>query len=236
MSAPVVMLAPGVARVPTMGDFINSFAFLEDDGQVTLVDCGVKRAPRTIVAALAHLGKSTSDVTRIILTHAHADHAGGARAMLESTGVAGVAIHEDDVEYVVSGRSAPSDQSSTAGRMMSRMPGQTFDPFQVTTVLHDLDVIDVAGGMRVLHTPGHTPGHISLVHERSGVLITGDALFNPFARIQWPMGTTCSSPAQNKQSAQALGDVECALAAFTHGPEIRDRPQEAIRAFLARKS
>jgi glyoxylase-like metal-dependent hydrolase (beta-lactamase superfamily II) len=221
-----------VARIPTMGDFINSFAFLEDDGQVTLVDCGLKRAPRAIVAALEHLGKHPRDVTRIILTHAHADHAGGAREMLESTGVPGVDIHVDDAAYVAAGVSPPTDQTTTAGRLMSRLPGLTFDPFQVSTELHDGDVIDVAGGLRVIHTPGHTPGHISLLHERSEVLITGDALFNPFSRIRWPMATACTSVRQNKESARILGDLDYRLAAFTHGPEIRDNPREAIRRFL----
>ena len=67
MAAPVVLLAPGVYRIPTMGDFINSFAFVDPDGQVTLVDCGITRAPRRIVEALAGMGRHPSDVTRILL-------------------------------------------------------------------------------------------------------------------------------------------------------------------------
>ena len=85
MGNPAVVLAPGVVRIPTLGDFINSFAFTDSDGSVTLVDCGLKRAPARIVAGLAHIGKHPYDVTRIILTHAHPDHAGGARAMLNAT-------------------------------------------------------------------------------------------------------------------------------------------------------
>jgi glyoxylase-like metal-dependent hydrolase (beta-lactamase superfamily II) len=235
MSAPVVPLAPGVVRIPTMGDFINSFAFLDDDGQVTLVDCGVSKAPATIVAALEHLGKHPADVTRIILTHAHSDHAGGAKEMLDATGVDGVAIHEADVEFVLAGQSPPFDMGSTAGRLMSRLPGSTFAPFQVSTPLHDGDLIDVGGGLRVVHTPGHTPGHISLLHERTGVLITGDALFNPFSRMQWPMAPTCTSPSQNRISAALLADLDYLVAAFTHGVEIRVNAREAIRSFLTRK-
>ena len=235
MSNPVVQLAPGVVRIPTMGDFINSFAFLDDDGQITLVDCGVKKAPAKIVAALEHLGKRTADVTRIILTHAHADHAGGAKEMLDSTGVLGVDIHEADVEYVTAGQSAPSDSSTSGGRLFSRLPAMTFHPFQVSTALHDGDVIDVGGGLRIVHTPGHTPGHISLLHERTGVLITGDALFNPFSRMSWPFGPTCTSAAQNRESAALLADLDYLVAAFTHGTEIRVNAREAIRSFLTRK-
>jgi glyoxylase-like metal-dependent hydrolase (beta-lactamase superfamily II) len=235
MSHPIVMLAPGVFRIPTMRDFINSFAFVDDDGQVTLVDCGLKTAPPRIVAGLAAIGKSPSDVTRIVLTHAHMDHAGGARQMLSATAVPGVEVHEADVEFVRSGHNAPTAQS-TAGRMMTRLPGGTFDTVPVVTELTDGQVIGVAGGVRVVHTPGHTPGHVSLLHESSGVLITGDAIFNMAWGMSWPMSFVCTSFGQNKLSAHVLGELEYDVAAFTHGPEIRDHAREAVRGFLRRKS
>jgi glyoxylase-like metal-dependent hydrolase (beta-lactamase superfamily II) len=85
--SPAVQLAPGVWRIPTIGRAaVNSFAFVEDDGSVTLVDCGVKKAPARIVAGLAAIGKTPADVTRIGLTHADADHAGGAAEMARRTG------------------------------------------------------------------------------------------------------------------------------------------------------
>lgn len=235
MSEPAVLLAPGVFRIPTFGAFINSFAFVDDDGQVTLVDCGLKRAPAKIVTGLAAIGKRPSDVTRIVLTHAHMDHAGGARAMLAATEVPGVEVHEADVEFVRGGHNAPNAQS-TAGRMMTRMPGGTFDAVPVVTELAHGQVIEVAGGVRVVHTPGHTPGHISLLHESSGVLITGDAIFNMAWGMRWPMSFICTSFSQNKLSAHVLGELEYDVAAFTHGPEIREDAREAVRGFLRRKA
>ncbi len=233
MPAPIVLLAPGVYRIPTMGDYINSFAFLDDDGQVTLVDCGLKRAPGRIVAALAGIGRHPSDVTRILLTHAHGDHAGGARAMVAETTADGVDVHADDAGYVREGRSAPA-ADSTAGRLLGRGPMSSFDAVPVLTELVDGQVVDVAGGLRIVHTPGHTPGHVSLLHEASGVLITGDAIFNMAARMRWPVATLCTSARQNRQSAHVLGELDYSLAAFTHGPEIRDNAREAIRGFLRR--
>ncbi len=231
---PVIPLAPGVFRIPTLGDFINSFAFVDDDGQVTLVDCGLSRAPRRIVDALALLGRRPADVTRIILTHAHGDHAGGAQAMVARTGVDGVAAHVDDVAYLTGGRNAPTS-GSTMGRLLSRSPSSRFGPVEVGEPLTDGQVLDVAGGLRVVHTPGHTPGHVSLIHEDSGVLITGDAIFNMASRMRWPMAAVCTSARQNQQSAQVLGDLDYRVAAFTHGPEIRDGAREAVRGFLRRR-
>jgi glyoxylase-like metal-dependent hydrolase (beta-lactamase superfamily II) len=235
MGRPVVTLAPGVYRIPTFGDYMNTFVFVDDDDQVTLVDTGLKRAPSRIVAGLGALGRHPRDVTRILLTHAHFDHAGGAAEMVQRTGLPGVAAHEADVEFIERGRPPASDPSRLAGRLLTRSGSGGFTGTPVVATLHDGEVVDVAGGLRIVHTPGHTPGHVSLLHEGSGVLITGDAIFNMNSRMSWPFAAACSSFALNKKSAAVLGDLEYAVAAFTHGPEIRDRAREQVRGFLARR-
>lgn len=234
MSAPAVQLGPGVFRIPTFGDYVNSFAFVDDSGQVTLVDCGLKRAPRKIVAALAYIGKQPSDVDRIVLTHAHLDHAGGARDMVERTHLGGVHVHAADAAYIREGKAAPQDQTIMSGRIFSRLPGGNFDATAVASELRDDEVIPVAGGLRVVHTPGHSPGHVSLLHQVSGVLITGDAIFNVLS-VRWPIAALCTSYRQNQRSAHVLGELDYSTVAFTHGPEIRDNAREAIRTFLLRQ-
>jgi glyoxylase-like metal-dependent hydrolase (beta-lactamase superfamily II) len=85
-SAPVP-LAPGVWRIPTLGkNLINSFAFVDKDGTVALIDAGLKGASKKLVAGLSEIGKRPADVNRILLTHAHHDHGGGGAAMRECTG------------------------------------------------------------------------------------------------------------------------------------------------------
>lgn len=231
---PAVALATGVYRIPTLGDFINSFAFVEDDGSVTLVDCGLKRAPGKIVRALESIGKSPRDVQRIVLTHAHFDHAGGAAAIVDATAAQGVDVHADDASFVRSGTRPPSDMVSTAGRLFARAPWGDFRATPVAQELTDGQVLDVAGGLRVLHTPGHTPGHVSLLHAGSGVLITGDSIFNMNSRMSWPSRIACTSFRQNAETAHVLGELDYAIAAFTHGPEVRDNAREAVRGFLRR--
>ncbi len=234
MPAPIVLLAPGVYRIPTLGDAINSFALLDDDGQVTLVDTGLKRAPRRIVAALAGIGKHPRDVTRILLTHAHADHAGGARELVGTSRTEGVDVHTDDADFITAGRAAPG-AAGGLGRLVSRGPTARFDPVAVSEMLTDGQELDVAGGVRVLHTPGHTPGHISLLHRPTGVLITGDVIFNMAWGMTWPMSAVCTDAPLNQLSAHVLADTEYDVAAFTHGPEVRDRAREQVRDFVKRK-
>ncbi|MEY3734655.1 MAG: hypothetical protein RL347_2014, partial [Actinomycetota bacterium] len=216
------------------GDFINSYAFIENDGSVTLVDCGLKRAPKKIVTALTSIGKHPRDVQRIVLTHAHFDHAGGAARMVDETSVSGVDVHADDAGYVRTGTKPPGDTASTAGRLLARAPWGDFVATPVAQELADGQVLDVAGGLRVIHTPGHTPGHVSLLHPDSGVLITGDSIFNMNSRMAWPTKAVCTSFRQNVETAHVLGELEYAVAAFTHGPEIRDNARVQVREFLAR--
>ena len=234
MPAPIVVLAPGVYRIPTLGDAINSFALVDDDGQVTLIDTGLKRAPARIVAALAGIGKHPSDVTRIVLTHAHADHAGGARELVASARAEGVDVHADDAEYIRTGHAAPGADSGL-GRLISRGPASRFDSVDVSQTLSDGQDLDIAGGVRILHTPGHTPGHISLLHQPSGVLITGDVIFNMAWGMSWPVSAVCTDAPLNQRSAEALADTEYDVAAFTHGPEIREGAREQVRDFVRRK-
>ncbi len=231
---PAVQLAPGVWRIPTApADLVNSFAFVDDDGQVTLVDAGVKRAPRRIIAGLEHMGSSPSEVTRIIATHAHSDHIGGLNDIHGRTG-ARVAVHERDAPYVRAGKGPVLDGVTLLGRLLRH--GLASTPTQVDEELTDGQLIDVGGGLRVLHTPGHTPGHVALLHESTGVLITGDSIWNMRRRMTLPMKALCTDVAMTKQSAHVLGEVHYDVAAFTHGPEIRDRAREVVRDFLREKA
>jgi glyoxylase-like metal-dependent hydrolase (beta-lactamase superfamily II) len=230
-----ISLAPGVWRIPTIGrSAVNSFAFVNDDGTVTLVDCGLKKAPARIVAGLAAIGKRPADVTQIVLTHVHTDHVGGAAEMARTTG-APVAVHSDDASYARAGRVPAWDPTSLAGRIINRLPSQRFPPIAIATPLADGDVLDVGGGLRVVHTPGHSPGHVSLLHEPTKLLITGDALFNVLG-IRWPMRSFCTDFRLTKQTAHILGELDYDVVAFTHGPEIVDRAREQVRAFLTRRT
>jgi len=137
------------------------FAYLvgdQESGEGLVID------PAADSDGLIHLaGKNGVKINTIINTHGHVDHIGGNVDMKEKTGAA-IIIHEDDAGMLVS---TPS--------MMFRMFGGKASPPADRTV-RDGDVIEVGGiRLRVLHTPGHSPGSVVLLLD--GYAFTGDTLF-----------------------------------------------------------
>jgi len=231
-----IPMARGVWRIPTApADLVNTFAFTEDDGSVTLVDCGLRfGASRRIRAGLAAMGRAVEDVQRIVLTHAHSDHAGAAAAMLAATRTSGVTIHDADADFARRGQSPPRDSRFSGPSWLRPVNDRfgTFPPVTVAETVADGDVLPVAGGVQVVHTPGHTPGHVSLLHQSSGVLITGDAIWNMRRRITWPVLAFCTDVRLTQQTAEVLGELEYTTAAFTHGPQVSVNARETVRRFL----
>lgn len=228
-----VPLAPGLWRVRLQRDWINGFILRDDDGQVTLLDMGVTASGPKVLAALTELGLGPSDVTRLLLTHAHPDHAGGA-AFVSAATRRGIDVHEEDADCVRAGQSPPRDPRFLIGRIANRLNlNSSFAPIEVAEELHDGQVLPVAGGLRVIHTPGHSPGHVSYLHEPTGTLITGDAIFN-IVGLTWPIRYFCADFAMTKVTARRLAEVNYEVAAFTHGKELRDRARSRIVDFLHR--
>jgi glyoxylase-like metal-dependent hydrolase (beta-lactamase superfamily II) len=213
-----VRLADGVWRIPTApGDMINSFALVGPDG-VTLVDAGLKFGPsrRRLLAGLHAIGAEPADVRRIVVTHAHQDHAGGLAALVGLTGGAAVLAHERESVYLRDGRTPRTAHGSTHG----------FPKVAVTDEFRHGELLP--GGLRAVHTPGHSPGHTALLHEESGVLMTGDAVMN-LRGVRYAPAYFCTDPGRNRQSADRLGELDFEVAAFAHGPELRRDARAAVR-------
>ena len=228
-----IRIAPGIWRIPAARfDFVNIYALVDDDGQVTLVDTGFKSGPAKAAAGLRAMGKSVTDVTRIVLTHAHGDHAGGAAA-LAAQAQASVAISAIDAPFARAGQAPPRDPGTFAGRRLSAMskPGKDFPAVVIGEEFDDGDLLPVAGGLRVYRTPGHTPGHVALLHEETGVLITGDSIWN-VRKLSFGVRAFCTDIKLNQETAHVLGELDYQVAAFTHGPHVHEGAREKVRGFI----
>lgn len=230
-----IEIAKNLYRLPTLGPFINSYAFINADSSVTLVDCGLKGSSKRLIKDLARIGKHPKDVVNIVLTHAHDDHIGGASQMIKQCEVKNVLMHEKDSQFPPTGKTPSRDVSRLSGKIMKILPESNYEPFNVTRTLIDGEVIDTAGGLKVVHTPGHTDGHISLLHPESETLITGDSIFNMSSRLTWALSGFCVNYKQSQETAMKFLDLDFKNACFTHGPEIRNSGKSRIKQFLSKR-
>ena len=162
-----IPVAPGI----TLDRFVN--AFLIYGKAITLIDTGVAGCEREIFDYIRSTGRDPSEISLIVQTHAHPDHIGATRAIQEATGCA-VAIHAAERQWI----------EDVALQNQNRpVPG--FDvlvggPANVNRVLEDGDVLDLDGDhildLIVFHTPGHSPGSVSLLLRYEGALFSGDAV------------------------------------------------------------
>lgn len=212
-------VADGVHRV--LGGVVNAFVIESDDGLV-LVDCGFKGNTDKIAASLVALGRDLGAVNHILVTHHHFDHTGSLAEVAKRTG-ARVYVHELDAPVVDGSASpAPPDVSTMLGRRAARlMVRQRAAPCAVDDRLKHGQVLPLADGIEVIHTPGHTRGECSFLLARNGgVLLAGDAANNsmglrPYLPVAGNLSTEDLGAAD--LSFRRLASLDFEIAAFGHG-------------------
>jgi glyoxylase-like metal-dependent hydrolase (beta-lactamase superfamily II) len=228
-------LAPGVhALGGSKGGHVRAF-LLETNGELTLVDTLFENDGSGVLDAIRKLGRSPGDLMRIALTHAHRSHLGGLAALKRETGAA-VLAHEWEADIVSGDRPAqPVGLKPTA-------PFRTY-PFQVGIFFNrpkhrpcpideSIGDGDAVGPLRVLHVPGHSPGHLAFFLEERRVLLSGDAIATwPRFEAGWPAFTL--NPDQHAESIRRLAALEAAIVGVGHGNPITDGAAERVHRLAA---
>lgn len=190
-----------------------------------LVDTGTPNLLPAIEAALKAEGMQLSDIRRVIVTHHDLDHIGSLEAVVQATG-AEVLTSELEIPYVQEGRRAqkfpPAEKvdevmahmPEPVREMMKNLPGVFV---KVDRVLHDGEVLDIAGGVRVVFTPGHTVGHLSLYVEQDGVLISGDALTSKDGELHGPSAQNTPDMPEAVKSVYKLAQLPAKSIVAYHG-------------------
>jgi len=220
-------VADGVCRVGLHG--VNAFLIEADDGLV-LVDAGLRSSPPRITEAIYSLGRLPQDVRGIIITHVHRDHVGGLAEMKRRTG-ADIWMHPADAALVREGRQGrplkarPNAVSRAIVGIVSRLPERLGQPLEVAHEVVDGEELPFAG-LRAVHTPGHTEGHLSLLLPRDGgVLFVGDALNNWF---RLSLGSLHEDEPGSRASLHKLAGLHFEVACFAHGRTIESGAQAAV--------
>ena len=200
-----------------------------------LVETGTSLSAPTVVDSLARLGVGPNDLSTIVVTHIHLDHAGGVGDISEAFPNAQVVVHERGARHLVD----PEKLVTSARRVFGAMMDELFGDLRPTAAervvaLSDVGTIDLGAGrsLDAFHAPGHASHHIGLLDSSSGDLYTGDAagVYIPEADEMRP-----ATPPPDF-------DLDLALASMQHMSEIAPRrllfshygPVIAVQEALAR--
>ena len=167
-------VAPGVLRIPVA--FVNAYAVGAPGGPWVLVDTGLPGAAAYVrQTAETHQG---SPPEAIVLTHGHFDHAGNAAALADAWDVP-IYAHAAELPFLTGRSDYPPADSSMGGAIaqLARLfPTGGYSFGSRVQALPGYGSVPHLPGWTWLHTPGHTPGHVSLWQADGRTLLAGDAL------------------------------------------------------------
>lgn len=223
-------IVPGVHRVEKVR---GGNVYLLADSRLALIDTGMPGGAARVLSFIRSLGREPEELEYILITHGHIDHAGSATELRRLTG-AKVVAHRDeivpgpDASYVLA--PASTGRPGPVLRLLSRLG--RFEPCPVDTVVDDADTLPYFGGMRVVHTPGHTRGSMSLLFEERRVLFVGDAIISNRDRLSRPLPFGADRE-ESERSLAKLARLAFDTCCFGHGRPLTSGAMEAVAGFAA---
>lgn len=223
-------IKPGLYKIRLSG--VNAFLLDSGSDGLVLIDAGVPGSGGRIRSAIQSLGREISELRHILVTHCHPDHAGGL-AELRRVTAARVYMHRRDAMLIATGRAmrrllpTPGLLNALLYRVMIAPKPHTVPPAKADVLVGNGDLIPVAGGISVIHTPGHTEGHLVFLAEKHGAAFLGDAAANIFG-LRLMMAYEHLH--QGVMSLQNLCRFDFDVACFGHGPTITQRAGQKFRA------
>jgi glyoxylase-like metal-dependent hydrolase (beta-lactamase superfamily II) len=228
-----MQLAPGIHAIQQRQG-IRVQAYLLDDGDgLTLIDTLYGDEAELILSEIAAMGKTPQDLRRILLTHAHRAHLGGL-ARLKALTSAPVYCHPWEAD-IVAGERRQQCMSLRPQKPFVVWPFQVasrfgrYRPCPVDRLLGDEEPI---GPVRVVATPGHTPGHVSFHWPERRALFAGDTV------VTWPelepgwSGFTLNAR-QNWDSFKKLAALDVDIVGGGHGDAIASDGARRLREVVA---
>ncbi len=214
-----------------------------DDTTVILVDTGVPNSLNEIKKAMEETHVPFERLNKIIITHQDIDHIGGVKSILNELPEVEVLAHEEDKPYIQGEKKLIRLNSNFMNRI-NALPKEErqkiLDMFEniphvkVNTTLTDIEELAYCGGITVIHTPGHTPGHICLYHKESKTLIVGDAMNVIDGQLIGPniqnMDEEEAKTAINSLKKFTEYDVENVIS--YHGGLFNDNPNQRIEELI----
>ncbi|MDQ5817482.1 MAG: MBL fold metallo-hydrolase [Actinomycetota bacterium] len=233
-------IAPGVYSLGQhKGGHVHAF-LLDGGASLTMIDTLYDTDARLIQDRISSIGRKVSDLEHIVLTHGHRSHLGGL-ATLKRLSDATIYSHEWEADIIAGERTAqpvtpiPMRPLLTYWRVYHLQLGAALGrgkhpPCPVDRTLRDGDQV---GPVRVLHTPGHTPGHLAFWWPERRVLFAGDAIATyPKFTGGWPAFNL--NERQHRASLARMAGLEAEVVAVGHGEPITAGAAERVRSLIVR--
>lgn len=205
-----------IAAFPLGGYQTNCYVVDAGEAGSFVVDCGLDADP-----LIEHVAQQGLSPTAVVLTHAHVDHIGGLFAFRKRFPGVPIWIHEAEEHWLLD-----------AERNLSAFSGTPTTAPPADRLLREGEALELAGlSWSVLHTPGHSPGSITLHSDAVGLAFVGDALFNgSIGRTDFP-GCSMETLADSiRTKLYTLPDETDALPG--HGPPTTIGHEKATNPFV----
>ncbi|MFC1897291.1 MBL fold metallo-hydrolase [Chloroflexota bacterium] len=222
-------IIPHVHQITNRG--CNIILIVEEE--LTLIDTGLRDSSSKIVSLIHNLGRSVEEISLIIITHNHLDHVGGLPELRNLT-TAKIAIHKADI----------NEGELTYPRVVQKLlhtPSfSTFRPLvyaksnEVDIQLNGNEVLSPLGGLKVIHTPGHTPGSISLFSPQKKLFIAGDALNNLY-NIRPPLKLISTDLPQAIDSIKRIARLDFDTLCFGHGRPLAKNASAKVQGLIKKQ-
>jgi len=210
-----------------------------DENEVILVDTGIPGQLEEIREAIEKTGVSFNKLSKIILTHQDIDHIGSLSEILKnSESKIEVLAHEEDKPYIEGDKPLIKMNPERVAKMVESLPEEQRQKikamFEISlaakvdqTISHG-QVLPYCGGITVIFTPGHTPGHISLYHHQSKTLIVGDALVAENGILMGPRPHVTPDMESALHSIKKMTEYDIESVICYHGGVIKENVNEQL--------
>ncbi len=205
-----------------------------DDENVILVDAGLPSQLENIREEMNKFGVAFERINKIIITHHDLDHIGSLSSVIKnSNNTIEVLAHADEKPYIEGDKtsikftqerlvSIPEEKRSEMIEQIRTLKSK------VNRIIEDNEELNCCGGIKIIHTPGHTLGHICLYLEKYKTLVTGDALNVVNGKLIGPKLEYTFNMAQAMESLKKLTKYDVQKVICYHGGVFTDNPNERI--------
>lgn len=232
-------LAPGLHRIGN--DFVAAYLIVTDDG-ITLVDAGLPGHWNDLQAELRVLGRPLSDIRGVVVTHGDSDHVGFAQRLHDETGVR-IFVHADDADRARGGDTPKTVWGTKRVGPVLRFLGYSIRkggmrPRWLADLveMHDGDLLDLPGDVRVIGMPGHSPGSVAVYSPLVRAVFVGDALTTRNV-LTGAVGAApapfTDEPDRALASLDRIADLDADWVLPGHGAPLHAAPREVVAAVRA---